>query len=371
MTVLHPILQITPPSSEQLPAVLTLDCDVVLTAGAGTGKTRTLVARVLQLLAQGVPARNIFAVTFTVKAAREMRNRLRKEITAYLAQPALEAAEHAWWDDVLVQLEAARIGTIHSLCTEILRSQPAEANVDPAFGVLDEALSLQLRTDAVAEAVAWAADDPGAVALFTRFSPDRLAELVADLFRRPAKGTAAVRGEALAAVGRSFCGRIGKGTGRRDRLSTPSTRSLSGKTPACSRVRWQAATRWRLLRRNLWRRGANSGTAWLLGDLGAALPCLARLRSAAGGSKGKAANWPTDPKPVMSAFRSAYDLRLKPLVGQVDITLDHESSAACCPCCRHVFDARPHDLPGAQAGALCAGLRRSRTTGAGLASAQS
>ncbi len=69
--------------------MLTLDRDVVLTAGAGTGKTRTLVARVLHLLAQGVPARNIFAVTFTVKAAREMRNRLRKEITAYLAQPEL------------------------------------------------------------------------------------------------------------------------------------------------------------------------------------------------------------------------------------------------------------------------------------------
>ena len=136
----------------------------------------------LQLLAQGVPARSIFAVTFTVKAAREMRNRLRKEITAYLALPTLAAAEHAWWDGVLVDLEAARIGTIHSLCTEILRSHPAEANVDPAFGVLDEALAIQLRTDAIAEAVAWAADDPAAVALFSRFSPDRLAEIAADLF---------------------------------------------------------------------------------------------------------------------------------------------------------------------------------------------
>ncbi|MCB9122932.1 MAG: UvrD-helicase domain-containing protein [Caldilineaceae bacterium] len=55
MSQLHPIVLQKPPSAEQLPAVVTVDRDVVLTAGAGTGKTRTLVARILQLLATGVP----------------------------------------------------------------------------------------------------------------------------------------------------------------------------------------------------------------------------------------------------------------------------------------------------------------------------
>ena len=323
MTALHPILQLTPPSDEQLPAVLTLACDVVLTAGAGTGKTRTLVARVLQLLAQGMPARNIFAVTFTVKAAREMRNRLRKEITAYLAQPHLAPAEHERWDRVLVDLEAARIGTIHSLCTEILRSHPAEANVDPAFGILDEALALQLRADATAEAVAWAADDLAAVALFTRFSPDRLAEIVTDLFadrlkvQRLCTAQPWQRWHELAAVELAQALADETLAGAVDTLlawdvAGALARALaSGDTLAPAVQEFVAA--WREL-----------STCLAAGDLRAALSCLARLRSAAGGSKGKAANWPSDPKPVMSAFRGAYDLRLKPLVGQADIALDHE-----------------------------------------------
>jgi ATP-dependent exoDNAse (exonuclease V) beta subunit len=89
----HPIVQQTPPSPDQAPAVTTLNRDVVLVAGAGAGKTRTLVARILHLLATGAPVRGIVAVTFTLKAAREMRNRLRHEITRYLADPALDAGE--------------------------------------------------------------------------------------------------------------------------------------------------------------------------------------------------------------------------------------------------------------------------------------
>ncbi|MFN8464988.1 MAG: UvrD-helicase domain-containing protein [Caldilineaceae bacterium] len=323
MTVLHPILQLTPPSDEQLPAVLTLDRDVVLTAGAGTGKTRTLVARVLQLLAQGVPARNIFAVTFTVKAAREMRNRLRKEITAYLALPDLPASERGRWDRALVDLESARIGTIHSLCTEILRSHPAEANVDPAFGILDEAVALQLRADAIAEAVAWAADDPEAVALFTRFSPDRLAEIVVDLLadrlkvQRLCADQPWQRWDALVAAEVAQALADDTLAGAADTLlawdaAGALARALaSGDTLAPAAQEFIAA--WRELT-----------TCLAAGDLHGVLPCLARLRSAAGGSKGKAANWPSDPKPVMSAFRGAYDLRLKPLVAQADIALDHE-----------------------------------------------
>ena len=91
MTTIHPIVQQTSPSPEQEPAILARGCDVVVTAGAGTGKTRTLVARYLALLAEELPLRSIVAITFTKKASREMRNRVRDEMRRYLERPALDA----------------------------------------------------------------------------------------------------------------------------------------------------------------------------------------------------------------------------------------------------------------------------------------
>ena len=90
---MHPIIVRLQPSSEQAPAVFAHGCDVVVVAGAGTGKTRTLVARMLHLLTTGMELRRIVAVTFTVKAAREMRNRLREEIQLFLAETNLSAAD--------------------------------------------------------------------------------------------------------------------------------------------------------------------------------------------------------------------------------------------------------------------------------------
>ena len=83
---LHPIVAQLAPSSEQLAAITARGGDVLVSAGAGSGKTRTLTARILALLAEGAPLRSIVAVTFTIKAASEMRNRLRKEIQRYLAE---------------------------------------------------------------------------------------------------------------------------------------------------------------------------------------------------------------------------------------------------------------------------------------------
>jgi superfamily I DNA/RNA helicase len=123
MPPFHPIVQQTPPSPDQAPTVTTIDRDVVLVAGAGAGKTRTLVARILHLLATGAPVRGIVAVTFTLKAAREMRNRLRHEITRYLAGSRdWTMASARRWQEIYADLDAARIGTIHGLCSELLRS---------------------------------------------------------------------------------------------------------------------------------------------------------------------------------------------------------------------------------------------------------
>jgi len=164
--MLHPIVEQMCPSSEQTPAILQRGRDIVVTAGAGTGKTRTLVARYLSLLAEGLPLRSVVAITFTRKAAREMRNRVRDDVRRYLIRADLEAEARQQWPGLSSKLDAARLGTIHSLCTDILRAHPAEARVDPHFEVLDEGQANILRRQAVEEALAWAADDQEVVALF-------------------------------------------------------------------------------------------------------------------------------------------------------------------------------------------------------------
>lgn len=67
-------------SGQQVTAALSAAPAVAVTAGAGSGKTRTLVGRYLWLVEQGYPVRSLVAITFTEKAAREMRNRIREEI---------------------------------------------------------------------------------------------------------------------------------------------------------------------------------------------------------------------------------------------------------------------------------------------------
>jgi ATP-dependent helicase/nuclease subunit A len=163
---LHPIAAQMHPSEEQKAAVLARDSDVVVTAGAGTGKTRTLVARYLSLLADGQELGAILAITFTRKAALEMRNRVRNQIRRYMNAPGLDEGERQVWRDRYRALDAARIGTIHSFCTELLRAHPAEASIDPRFKVLDEGQANILQSRAVEETLAWATDDKEVVGLF-------------------------------------------------------------------------------------------------------------------------------------------------------------------------------------------------------------
>ncbi len=178
-----PILKLTPPSKEQLPAVLSDASRIIVTAGAGTGKTRTLVARYLALLANGVPMRSIVAITFTRKAAREMRNRVRHEIGNYVASldPQEDAVERSTWMAHYREIDGAHIGTIHALCGMILRSSPAETGLDPLFEVLDDAQGVLARADAIEQTLGLMADDDLGSNLFTLLSERVLLQLLQDL----------------------------------------------------------------------------------------------------------------------------------------------------------------------------------------------
>ncbi len=111
-------------------------------AAAGTGKTTVLVERLVAILERGLgTVDGLAAVTFTRKAAGELKLRLREELDKRLVE--LRAAGGADertrnLEAAISRLEEASIGTIHSLCAEILRERPVEAGVDPGFGELAE-----------------------------------------------------------------------------------------------------------------------------------------------------------------------------------------------------------------------------------------
>ncbi len=106
-------------------------------AAAGTGKTSVLVGRIVGLVRTGGGTLDrIVAVTFTEKAAGEMKLRLRSEIEKARALAAPE--ERNRLDHALEQLELARIGTIHAFCGDLLHERPVEAGIDPLFEVASE-----------------------------------------------------------------------------------------------------------------------------------------------------------------------------------------------------------------------------------------
>jgi ATP-dependent helicase/nuclease subunit A len=172
------------PSPEQIKPILQRGQDIVVTAGAGTGKTRTLVARYLSLLAEKVPMREIVAITFTKKAAREMRNRIREEVRIYLHSSGLDEEDQRYWRDIYESLDSSRISTIHSLATDILRQHPAELGLDPKFELLDEGQAARLKARAIEASLAWGSEDPAAAVIFPIYGDWKLRRVLGELFSK-------------------------------------------------------------------------------------------------------------------------------------------------------------------------------------------
>ncbi|MCQ2331335.1 MAG: UvrD-helicase domain-containing protein, partial [Paludibacteraceae bacterium] len=110
------LLQDLNPSQRE--AVAYLDGPALIIAGAGSGKTRVLTYKVAYLLQQGVPANSILCLTFTNKAAREMKERIQK-----LVSP--EAAHYLW------------MGTFHSIAARILRAEADKMGYTRDFSIYD------------------------------------------------------------------------------------------------------------------------------------------------------------------------------------------------------------------------------------------
>jgi len=156
-------------------AAADLDTTFFVEAAAGTGKTTSLVARIVAAVNTGrARLREIVAITFTEKAAGDLKLRLREKLEEALTGDKLKGA--------LSDLERAHITTIHSFCAWILRERPIEAVVDPQFAVADELQGRLLFEEAWEDWLeAGLATNPPALrhALMSGVELDKLPELAA------------------------------------------------------------------------------------------------------------------------------------------------------------------------------------------------
>lgn len=127
------------PTPEQALAINTIKSNVSLLAGAGSGKTYVLMKRFVQILRAdlSVNPTNIVAITFTRKAADEIKGRVRQAVGECVEQ-AQNDLERLRWQEHLQKVESAPISTIHSLCSRILRDNPVETQLDPEFTILED-----------------------------------------------------------------------------------------------------------------------------------------------------------------------------------------------------------------------------------------
>lgn len=127
-----------PPNEQQYQAITEFNKNLLVSAGAGTGKTSVLTQKFLRLLEERrANVTGIVAITFTNKAAAEMRQRIQSGIESKLVTAAA-ANELEYWQTQLSQLENARICTFHSLCLGLIREHPLEAGIPPITGILSD-----------------------------------------------------------------------------------------------------------------------------------------------------------------------------------------------------------------------------------------
>src|SRR5438309_10220978 len=142
---------------------------VVVSAGAGTGKTSVLVERFVRAVCDGgLDVDSILVITYTKRAAGELRTRIRARL--------VELGRN----DLARELDGAWISTIHGFCNRLLKAYPLAAGLDPRFRELDDAQGAVLRSEAFGAALAelLAGDDPQRLELLATYGIARLRRML-------------------------------------------------------------------------------------------------------------------------------------------------------------------------------------------------
>ncbi len=155
----------------QKAAITTLDKSVSVSAGAGSGKTEVLVRRFRHIVESGRAAVDeILTVTFTEKAAKEMKARIVERFAAVERESDRRAVESAY------------ISTIHGFCARVLRENAIEAGVDPQFTVLDEAESRTIANQALDALIEAHQDDDDVIALIQHVELDKMRSAILSFY---------------------------------------------------------------------------------------------------------------------------------------------------------------------------------------------
>ncbi|HNV71274.1 MAG TPA: UvrD-helicase domain-containing protein, partial [Candidatus Ozemobacteraceae bacterium] len=156
-----------------------LDLNLLIEAVPGSGKTYNLVQRMISLILARHPANQIAAITFTRKAAEELRSRFREQVESRIGSSSGE--ERTLLEQALLAIEDGYIGTIHGFCSRILREYPIEAQLDPSFIELEEGQDVDLFKQAWIELIGRRADW---VAIFSDHGLDPMDSIIVKGLKR-------------------------------------------------------------------------------------------------------------------------------------------------------------------------------------------
>jgi ATP-dependent exoDNAse (exonuclease V) beta subunit len=159
--------------NEQQIAAVEATGEVFVSAGAGTGKTAVLVERFARAVCdQGLDVDSILVITYTRRAAGELRTRVRAELVA--------RGRH----DLARELDGAWISTIHGFCMRLLKAYPFAAGLDPRFRELDDAQGAVLRSEAFERALAefCASGEPARLQLLATYGASGLRRMLTGVY---------------------------------------------------------------------------------------------------------------------------------------------------------------------------------------------